>query len=423
MPKNKLPRYFWRAAFALFTLLMLSLSDAQIVKRYSVKPMFSCQTDRSLAVISVAEIAYLLGQQNTNLSLYSLEGGLWRSLVFQVDHKDAQGRYILTSGDDKHSDHQSVLGASDELVIRHGDLGERLPADSTIASQLTLLEVELQYTSSPSRWFYINIDPRFNNNSHSTETLLEYDDTRDIIRSPVYKIGFSHEHPFLVDTFHWRQNDLNGWSADLTDMMKIRHKGKFWGLPFKRTQEDYSSQLLAVKTGPLRMIRRTENRVRVFWKLKTPALYIDYIMMPDGFVMDTLIDIPFNVSFFFSDLETLTTMDWNHTLELPALFIHSEKMASELAVNGQQTENENAFNQYNDRQFSVSSTLGRFDVKLEFADDFPIRTNLYLKDDLNDIDLPENFPGQFGNVGFRTTDWEKIDNRLHHLKFTVCMQK
>jgi len=56
-------------------------------------------------------------------------------------------------------------------------------------------------------------------------------------------------------------------------------------------------------------------------------LFIDYIMMPNGFVMDTTIDIPFKASFFFSELTTVTTMDWNNSADNLKLSIQTDKDA------------------------------------------------------------------------------------------------
>ena len=204
--------------------------------------------------------------------------------------------------------------------------------------------------------------------------------------------------------------------------MKIRHRGKFLGfLNFERTHADYSSKLVSVKQGPLRIIRRTSNRVRMLWKLKSPVLYVDYVMMPDGFIMDTVIDIPFNVGLFFSDVVTLTTMDWNDDPSLPDLSIHAPN-GDRLPVTGHMSADKRLFNTINSNQFAVSNPWGKLLVRLDIPDDFPIRTWLYLSDEITATDSPENHRGQFGNVGFRTTEWERVDSNIHHLKFTACVR-
>jgi hypothetical protein len=269
-------------------------------------------------------------------------------------------------------------------------------------------------------WFYINIIPvKTAKQVVFQENYLSYDKVQDVISSSDFKIGFSGSRPFLIDMFKWRL-DNNQWSSNLSDMMKIRHTGRFFGLPFRRTQDDYSSLLLAVKQGPLRVIRRTENRIKIFWKLKTPELYIDYIMTPDGFIMDTMIDIPFKISFFFSELETITTMDWNPE-QNGKLAVYNTKLGETILINGIDSPLKQTFNKIEDSRFSVETFKGNLDVELQIPDNFPIHAMLYLNDHPDAVDPPENYPGQVGNVGFRTIGWEDIDSHLYHLKFTVCI--
>jgi len=417
-------------------LLLVSVSEAQILQTFSlvennITESTVCPGETGLIVISSKHLPDIIGHNIEHLSFLRLAQKQRQPVVFQIDQRDQQGRYIISPKDQNSAETDSskrvkILGKNDELVFRKVDLGERLKLSSEWVSQNSLLEIEvISARNNPSRWIYILLEDKFSGDSLS-EASIFYDKELDVVSSSVYKIGFSKTVPFLVDSLHWKLSEQSGWSPDISDMMKIRHQGKFFGIPFKRSQDDYHSRITGIKKGPLRIIRRTENRVRVFWKLKTPSLSIDYVMMPNGFVMDTLIDIPFKISLFFSDLETLTTMDWNNSSELPALSMHSSHpnaSSLDLSVNGRQSADKKAFNDIIDTKFSLSSDSGKFNVFLDIPDDFPIKSNLYLMDDLSEIDLPENIPGQFGNIGFKTTNWENIDSKSHHLKFTVCVQR
>ena len=430
----------YKTCLSLLLIMYASLSVAQITATYTLKPEEICSSKNSLIVLSGHEIPKLSGYQLENLSLLSFIDEQKQSVVFQIDQKDSQGRYILKNNRPKDSEVTKVFGRYDELVFRKKDLGQRLDASAPIKKyllkQYSLLEIKIvseqidSKDQSVSEWIYIVLNEKGSGSNTYPKTDLKrlvYDAEQDIVISPLYKIGFSKEKPFLLNAFYWRLSEALSkpvsWSQNVTDTMKIRHKGKFLGFPFKRSDDDYSSKLVAVKQAPLRIIRRTENKVKVFWKLKSPALYIDYVMMPDGFIMDTMIDIPFKISFFFGDLATITTMDWNDKTNGTDLTIENNKTNLKLSVNGYPSADKKTFNQIMDSEFSVLSSLGRFDVKLDIPDDFPLTSQLYLRDDLNDIDLPENVPGQFGNVGFKTTNWENIDSKPHHLKFTVCVDK
>jgi len=432
----------YKILLGLFILMQLNVVHAQIIKTYKLKADSACSTEKSLLVISGHEIPLLSGTKADSLSLFSISQGTVHSIVLQIDQKDNQGRYILSNDPSERFASRKILGDYDELVFRKKDLGERLNSSLLLKGKLDplpLIEIQVVDEHSDvdnkktSGWLYLAAEGIAVNagtiNSNKQKEFLIYESARDTVISSVYKIAFSKDKPFLLDAFQWRlsgriagQSEWS-WSPDVVDTMKIRHTGHFFGFPFKRTDDDYSSQLVAVKAGPLRIIRRTENKVKVFWKLKSPALYIDYVMMPDGFVMASMIDIPFNISIFFSHLITITTMDWNNEYKQSDLMIISQQGKLKLPVNGQPTDAKDAFNHISAKQFSVSSKLGLFEVKLAIADDFPLHSQLYLRDALDEIDKPENYPGQFGNVGFKTTGWENIDTKLHHLKFTVCVDK
>ncbi len=409
---------FW----LLFLCLPWQIVAADILASYTLKDNTVCATDKSLIIVSAYEVEKLSSMMFNKLSLISVLDQQLRSVSFQLDRKDEQGRYILSNN----ASMVKLINAQDELVFRKQDLGERLKADSQLIKNYSLIEIKVttKQTAVPG-WIYIVSGVPLTAGEHKS---IVYQTAQDSVSSAVYKIAFAAKKPFLLDSFQW---NLSGkmpevpahrisWSPDISDTMKIRHTGRFLGFSFKRTDDDYVSRLVAVKQGPLRIIRRTENRVKVFWKLKSPVLYIDYVMMPDGFVMDSMVDIPFKIAFFFSDLSTITTMDWNNTVR-DNLHIIYQQADLNLLVNGVPTPEKNAFNNISARNFLVDSQFGQFSVRLDIPDDFPLEAQLFLRDDLNAIDPPENYPGQYGNVGFKTTGWENIDNKLYHLKFTVCV--
>ncbi|HHH44001.1 MAG TPA: hypothetical protein ENK49_07680 [Gammaproteobacteria bacterium] len=374
-------------------------------------PVSDCNSPDALAVVPAAQLPALLGKPVQHVTLLQYRDNELSPIITQIDQRDQDGRYLMEDASGK--DGPALLGPDDEIVFRQSDGAARLPAGFPRAD--SLVEIPVGETG----WVYAGLSDQTGKPPVRART--RYLPDTDSIETNVYKIGFSGRHPFLVDRFQWRLDDRH-WHPNSLDAMKIRHQGVMFGfIPFRRTSNDYSSRLTRVKTGPLRVIRRTENSVRIFWQLKTPALYVDYVMMPDSFVMDTIVDIPFNLGLFFSDVETLTTIDWRDTPGLPPLTIRSPAVTSSLAVNGQMSDEKTRFNQVSGTRFSVHSAWGSVYVQLDIPDDFPIKPWLFLSDRADVIDPPENQPGQFGNVGYRTTGWEHIDTEVHHLKFTTCM--
>jgi len=378
----------------------------------------NCGSPDALAVVPAEKLPALLRKPIHQISLFSYHDQQLSPITIQIDSRDDEGRFLLD--DASVSDPPSrLLGPKDEIVFRLADRGPRFVPGNVQETPLVEIEVN-DPNSGQTGWVYAELSDTAA--SAPADKAVDYQTAQDRIETKIYKVGFSHRHPFLIDAFQWKLA-ANQWSPNVLDTMKIRHRGKMFGfIPFSRTSNDYSSRLTRVKEGPLRVIRRTENRVRILWKLKTPALYIDYVMMPDSFIMDTIVDIPFKLGLFFSDLETLTTVDWRKDPALSALTIRSPGTNARLVVDGKMSEEESQFNTLKDTRLSVVSAYGAVHLKLDIPEDFAIQPWLYLNDRIDIADPPENQPGQFGNVGYRTTGWENIDTEVHHLKFTTCLQ-
>jgi len=195
----------------------------------------------------------------------------------------------------------------------------------------------------------------------------------------------------------------------------------FFKFEFLRTQDDYTSRLAAVKDGPVRVIRRTENRVRVLWKFRTPDITIDYVHYANAFFVNTSIDVPFRPGWFLSDMATLMTMDGNDDPSLPQASLFSNSFQDGLVINGRVTEEKKRFNASGDKYFVLSSAYGKILVRLDIQKGSPIQDKVYLMDDRNVPDPPENIPGQFGNVGFLLRGWENLDVSVQRLCMAVYL--
>jgi len=385
----------------------------------SALPASSCGSPDALVIVPAEELPTLLGKPIKQITLLHYRDQQLTPIALQIDQRDAEGRFILDDGPTSDG-LPRVLGPGDEIVFRITDRAARRPSPTVNAEQTSLLEIKVNDAQAgQAGWVYAGLSDSAQQASGGR--LVGYQASTDTVETERYKVRFSGQSPFLIDRFQWGLG-ANKWSPNVIDVMKIRHQGNMFGfISFSRTAKDYTSLLTQVKIGPLRVIRRTENRVRILWKLKTPALYIDYVMMPDSFVMDTIVDIPFNLGLFFSDVETLTTVDWRSDPALPELTIRSPATTSSLVVDGRMSEEESQFSTVSDTRLSVHSAYGSVLMQLDIPEDFPIKPWLYINDQVDVTDPPENQPGQFGNVGYRTTGWENIDTEVHHLKFTSCM--
>lgn len=396
--------------------------QAELLASNEVTVGSNCPSRLQQVVLTGQQLPALTGLPVSRLMLSRWSGTAMQPVVFQIDRRDEDDRYLFSADTaaGTHSQHPE-FDANDELVFIFSDAGQRLPSQSKEYRSGRFIELGIQDSGlQEQRWIYLSLSDSVV--KPSGKKYIKYYPDADSIATDLYRLGFSRQSPFLMDSFNWWDAPAKQWSLDLLDTMKIRHNGKLLGLiDFKRTQDDYSSRLTAIKRGPVRVIRRTENRVRVFLGLKTPALTIDYVLAADGFVMDTTVDIPFSMGMLFSRIETLTTVDWKKQPDLASMLVSNTQLSGDLQIDGVMTEQKQAFNKISDTRFKITSPSGVMQVSLDIPENFPIKAFLYLRDALNEADPPETVEGQFGNVGFRTTGWENIDSSVHHLRFTVCL--
>lgn len=371
-------------------------------------------------IVRGAEVKTLLGAPVSKMRAIARHGNAVETIPMQIDKRDAGGSYEL---DKNYAGNSPMLGAADECVFMTVDAGERItPLPEQYAQQLIVEIALVDPKSGDQKWVYLLVAKSAQSLPPPGKHYVVYDPLRDIIETNAYRIGFSSAHPFIVSSLQWYTGEANKWSPNLLDTMKIRHHGKLFGnIDFTRTQDDYLSRIAAVKEGPVRVIRRTINSVRVIGYLQSPSVTIDYVAYANGLLMDTTVDLPFPLGWFFSDIKTFTSIDWNDDPALPGLRIHGGDTPKGLAVDGRMTPEKDRFNKVVGQRFAVENAYGLLLVRLEMEKTLPVEARLYLQDDRTRTDAPENIPGQYGNVGFLTAGWEKVGTSVQHLLFNVLL--
>ncbi len=385
----------------------------QMIAHISLSSPVSPVIMRGSALIS------LLGAPVARINAIARHGTTIKAIPFQIDKRDIKGGYELSA---KYSRKVATLDANDECVFMVSDAGEKITTLPEQYAEFPVMEIVIIDPKTQERkWVYLIKTPRADGSEVDSNSYVVYDATNDTIQTNIYKIGFSSTHPFMIDSFQWHLTDSREWSPNVFDTMKIRHHGKFFGkLDFSRTHADYRSRVTAVKSGPIRVIRRTINSIRIISYLQSPSITIDFIAYGQGFQMDTTIDLPFPPGWFFSDMSALATIDWNDDPSLPALRIYGDN-AKGLLIEGRMTPEKDRFNKADGQNFLIESTYGLVLVQLEIEKNLPLKVGNYLQDDRSQADKPEIIPGQFGNVGFITTGWEKVDASTHHMLFNVLL--
>ena len=386
----------------------------QMIARVSLAPPYFP------VILRGSVLASLLGAPAAQINAIARHGTAIKPIPFQIDKRDTKGSYELST---KNSKETAKLDTNDECLFMSSDAGERITTLPEQYAPFPIIEIVIVDPKTEERkWVYLIKTPTADGPPADSTNYVVYDSTKDAIQTNIYRIGFSSKHPFMIDSFQWHLTGSSEWSPNLFDTMKIRHQGKFFGkLGFSRTHADYRSRVTAVKAGPIRVIRRTVNSVRIISYLQSPSVTIDFIAYVNGFQMDTTIDLPFSLGWFFSDMSALATIDWNDDPSLPALRVYGDDTRNGLLVEGRMTPEKDRFNEAGGQNFLVANSYGLVLIQLEMEKNLPVKVGNYLQDNRSQVDKPENIPGQFGNVGFMTTGWEKVDATIHHMLFNVLL--
>lgn len=372
-------------------------------------------------VIEVGGLASLTGMPARELQLAVYTGTKLVQIPFQIDQKDKNGLYVFEKESGKKKAGKNYLNENDEIAFMAFDAGEEIRTgaydDNSIIASIKVEDID----SKNVKWIYILNDESI---EASLEDYVIYDSEEDAINTDIYRLGFSNDTPFLVNEMKWAGSVKGEWSENAVDTMKLKQEGKLFGVfDFERNHRDYTSELIAVKDGPIRVIRRTSNKVRILWALKSPEVLIDYIIHKSGFQMDIVIDIPFRIGLVFDDLESIATIDWREVAVEKGFTLRHISTQGEYRIDGKMTDEERQLNEYPDTNMTINSDYGRIEMDMEMTDGSPILKTVFYMDDGAAQDPPENVPGQYGNVGFRTYNWEKLTTATSHMVFNAHILK
>ncbi len=413
--------FFWVPVCAMMLLAVPCAAEAIVVERTTV--IYPLSSPYYPVVLTGKDLPPLQHRPLKGLALYAVHAGELRPIPFQIDRRDAAGAFQIPVGDAERADEaKAVLDRNDECVFMASDIGDKTARVPDVPGASAGAEIELRDPHTGQRgWVYALVfeerppDP-------PPADYVAYDPVRDTVESEIVRIGFSREKPFLIETILWKEAETRRYAPNFTDTMKIRHRGRLLrAVPFERTQGDYTSRLIAVKDGPVRVIRRTSNRVRVLWRLKTPSISIDFIHYANAFFMDTRLDLPFKPGLFFSDVETVMSLDGRPDPQFPRTEVFTHSLRDGVPIDGTMSDEKKLLNFSSDNSLVLANTFGKILVTLELERGSPIRARPYLMDDAAVADPPENIPGQFGNVGFLSTGWDRLDTAVHHLVVSVYM--
>ncbi len=355
-----------------------------------------------------------------NINLYTIKDGNKRAIPFQVDERNKKGKYIFPFGQKANPEESDgVFSGNDELVFMIKDTGDRA-ISGMFPKCDSIMEIEIiDPVDESNRWIYL-VKTSLPPTDLSTEDYVNYDITTTTIDAKNYIMRFDPD--FTIGFARLSAKPVFGGTGDnWVDRVKIRLDVKTrFGFRIIKDEDAFSSSDLAHIDGPVRVIRRTANQVKLWWKIKSPSAIIDNIFYYDYYYYPMKINIPLDPSLLFSEGIVRVSQDWLSLNREKQIKYYNSKNTGGVTIDGKMSDTEKALNR---GSFDWSATLcnngkgpGTLSrlVRREQLGHFDY--NLYYMDDLSITDGPEKESGHFGDTGYCFNDISAVKRGMYILE-------
>lgn len=242
----------------------------------------------SPTMITGEKLGEALGQKITRLQVYKKDSsGQVQVIPFQIDEREAGGKvgrrpWAMERGS---SQGDGLLDLDEAILFFSADAGERASAQDFPQAE-KIWEVK----AGPSATGYVYVVAGSEGKAASSTSYIKYDPGMDRISSSFYEVGFSKKRPLIQDYLKIKNGSL---PYDVLDRFKARFYldiKNFFNL--KIDEDEVKSQLIGVKVGPIRILRRVVASKSLGPIKVIPRSSVDFFFYPDWLEVSTQINNP-----------------------------------------------------------------------------------------------------------------------------------
>jgi len=367
-------------------------------------------------VVSIAgsDLAPFDGDRIERLALLRCTQGACRPIPFQIDERDARGQWALDHGPEPTADDPpGVLDGNDVLLFMAADAGDHAPR-TDLPRWLPAAEISVHDPlDGATRWVYLVRYPEAA--PRAAASYVHYDPSTDRVRGAHVSLGFGRGVPdYLALT------DGAAAGANLLDRLKVRASATFlFGLiRFSRNEDDLTTQFAGWREGPIRVIRRQRQWVRLGWGIRSPTFgsytyfYRDCAELPVG------LSLNFPPHYFFGNIVIRIILDFR---DLRGWSLVVPSLPAPLPIDDQMTAQKEALNRLAGSwfalvgpQLTLVQTMG---LSTSLAS---VRRRFLYQEGLRAADPPETVPGAEPGVGYQLDQWDHVGAGAHQLSSVSC---
>lgn len=378
-------------------------------------------------VMAGENIPVLTGEDVQAIRLYAINtAGKLHPIPFQIDEKISKLRpniegealfdmskpkYVLDGDEDK----DKSFDKDDELVFMAFDAGIKADEGSINLGQKKFVEIAVMpEASSVTLYAYALVFDGAPPEYSSTKYVSYYAST-DTVQSDKYRVGYPELNALNFDEIAIPQSN-NGNNEDFIDAFKSRVLiSIMWNvLMYSLDDNDAINNLVGVKTGPIRIIRRVDAQIEGYMFV-IKKFKINQIYYRDFFQMNIGTSSGWNgpKGSFVADISW--TVDLNEKAR-GMKFINSEN-PNPVTIDGILSEDEKSMSYGPWDWNAVTGDPGTMIMSYFQPEASRTYGDLYYMDDVKALDPPENEPGQIGNFGVTARNMERVGKGKNAVNF------
>lgn len=358
-----------------------------------------------VTTVPAASLGCLLGTPEPLIALVACAGTECLPIPWQLEEHGADGDLIFDAGELASTDDPPrTLDANDEIVFMTADAGR-----AARAAELTAVEcrvpLRVHRDGEDDRWIYAvayaSAAPR------STKAYVQYDVESDTLIGDGVTLGFRDRIPQYFAVAATPDDP----AVNLLDRLKVRASARFLGLiPVSRDEGDLDAPVVGWRAGPVRIVRRQRQRIRVGWGIKSPRFTIDTYFSRTSATIPVAFRLNFPPTYFFSDIVVETVLDFR---DLRGWRIDAPSLVAAVEIDAVSPPSVQVLNATAADWFAligpdvqlvqlleVSASLAPLDRRLAF------RTTAAAH-------APEAVPGEMPGVGYTLRGWRAVDRGVH----------
>ena len=354
-----------------------------------------------LATASVATLSCLRGEPESRIAMFAC-GAACAPIPWQLDERDGDGRWALEQGPEPNPDDPpGVLDDNDALAWMAADAGRRAQRGELPDVADCVVELEVRH-GAEAGWVYAAVSaaspaPR------STERYVRYDADADRIEGDRVAVGFGAPTP--------RYLALRGadgrFGPNLLDRLKVRAHARFLGfIPLGRDEDDIEYEFAAWRAGPVRVLRREYQWVRLASWLRTPIFETETLMTRDAMTLPVRLRLNFPPTYFFGGIEVQAVLDFR---ALRGWQVAAAGVAPVVVGDADAGRIDGARSDW----VALRGPDATLVLELERGESLATLVPSVVYRDAGEAQPPEAVAGESPALGYRLTEWSQIDRGAH----------